>query len=139
MAPSQRTVDAAYASAGTGVLLMAVAVWSIMNEISNKCGKNEKHGKNVDWLFFISLGTGAMTLLWELFGSGSVSSSLWMFVSVILAATVIVGATLGINSYNKCDKEKKKKVCAKDKNYLIVMLSLTLILAVMVPFVKKIY
>ena len=139
MAPSQRVIDAAYASVGTGVLLMSVAVWSIMNEISKKCGKNEKHSKNVDWMFFASIGFGTMTLLWELFGSGSVHKYMWLAAAVALSVSVVTGASIGIDSYNKCDKVKKEEVCAKDKNYLTAMLVLTVVLAVILVIIKQFF
>ena len=136
MAPSQRVIDAAYASVGTGVLLMSVAVWSIMNEISKKCGKNEKHSKNVDWMFFVSIGFGTMTLLWELFGGGSVHKYIWTAAAVALSLSIVTGASVGIDSYNKCDKVKKAEVCAKDKNYLITMLAITVVLIAILLIIK---
>lgn len=136
---SHQLIDAAYASIGTGVLLMTVAVWAITNSISKKCGKNETHARNADWLTFISIGFGTMTLLGELFGSGSVHTYMWMAVSVVLSVSIATSASIGINSYNKCDKEKRQEVCAKDKDYLIWMLGLTVTLVTTLVILKMFF
>ena len=123
---SQRVVDAAYASIGTGVLLMSIAMWYISNEISKKCEENKEHKKGLDWLYGISLVGGGGAFVWEFLGSSSVPVMVWGGISFLLTISTAVAASIGINSYNKCSTEKKKDICKKDKNYMIIMLTVAI-------------